>query len=252
MSAKKQIVVPYVLATFGDTGARPIIVGRALARAGYGKLVWATRGRKKFDRRLAVLLGKYEFEHGLKTKRGPTWTYKPATHKKLARYYDKFNLKLANDVLAVSAEDKIRARVVSELMYLYNKRWGIPYSQARPYDRRRPPARGDCSGGKQWADEHGGAPQCGSPWGYGNTYSQLAFYRARNRIIVWGRSRDFRKVKPGDPVYYGSPSHVGVFLGVDAAGVARSWHLGSFPVKIRDVDYRLDRGWICSLLGENT
>lgn len=239
-------VVPFIDAAEGAGRVEARIIGRALARAGYGKLQWATRGRKTWDPRLSVLLGQFEHAHGLKANATPTRRYSKATHAKLARWYDKWNTQQAAGLTAVSEEDKLRARVLGELMYFYNHRIGTPYKQWRPYSRKKPAAYSDCSGAKAWADEQAGAPQCGMAWGYGNTWTQLGYYKRLGRVLVTGHGWSDR-IKVGDPVYYGSPSHVGVIVSVSER---RIFSFGSYPAKILAVDYRGDRGWICSLLGE--
>ena len=237
-----KIVVPFFQAKEGDGRLPAQIIGRALARAGHGNLAYATRARRKWDARLTSLLRDFELAHGIHHGT-PTKAYTRTTHAKLARYFDEYNLRLVNELLAVSAEDKLRAKVVAKLMYLYNRRFQMLYSQQRPYDRRSAPTRLDCSSTKAWADEKAGAPKSGSPWGYGNTYSQLDHYRRTGRIIVRGRDVYAGVAKPGDPVYYGGPSHVTVYL-----GGTRCASFGSNPMKILEVDYRGDRVAVCSLL----
>jgi hypothetical protein len=244
-----QIVVPFIDAAEGDGREEAVIIGRALARAGFGNLRWATRGRRQWDPRLSVLLGQFEHKMGLKASPTPTRRYTRATHAKLARFYDRNNLARATALTAVSEEDKLRARVVGELMYFYNHRYGTPYKQWRPYSRKKPASYSDCSGSKAWADERAGAPRTGMPWGYGNTYTQIAHYRRIGRVIVTGRNWS-KKVKVGDPVYYGGPSHVTVIVSIKGT-VVKVFSFGAYPAKILDLDYRSDRHWICSLLGED-
>lgn len=243
------IVIPFIDAAEGDGREEAVVIGRALARAGFGNLRWATRGRKRWDDRLSVLLGQWEHSVGLKDKPTPTRRYTRAAHAKLARFYDKYNIQQAVALTATTEEEKLRARVVGELMYYYNHRYGTPYKQWRPYSRKRPASYGDCSGAKSWADEQAGAPRTGMPWGYGNTYTQIDYYRRNGRIIATGR-RWSKLIKVGDPVYYGTPGHVGVIISVDHSRQrAKIFSFGSYPAKILDLDYRGDRSWICSLLG---
>lgn len=246
----QKIVVPFFEASQGAGRDEAYIIGRALARAGYGKLRWASRGRKSWDERLSVLLGQFEHDHGLKAKATPTRIYTRATHAKLARWYDKNNIQRAVSLTAVSEEDKIRSRVVGELMYFYNHRYGTPYKQWRPWSKKRPAAYNDCSGSKAWADMNAGAPQSGAPWGYGNTYTQVAHYERLGRILA--RWHEWSKrVKVGDPVYYGrgGPTHVGVIISIQGT-VVKIFSFGSYPAKILYLDYRPDRRAIYSLLGE--
>lgn len=248
--ATKKIVVPYFPAAEGDGREEAVIIGRALARAGFGNLRWATRGRKQWDPRLSVLLGQWEHSVGLKKKPTPTRFYSTAAHAKLARFYDRNNLSRAHALTAETEEQKLRARVVAELAYYYNHRYGTPYKQWRPYSRKRPATYGDCSGSKAWADEMAGAPRTGMPWGYGNTWTQLGYYQRLGRVIARGRTFS-SKFKVGDPVYYGNCSHVAIIISIKGSTI-KIFSFGSYPAKILDLDYRPDRNWVCSLLGEKS
>lgn len=239
---KPTVVVPFITAKEGDGRLQAQIIGRALARAGFGNLTYATRVRRKWDARLTTLLRDFELANGIHHGT-PTKAYTRETHRKLARWYDAYNLRLIGQLHAQTREDRLRAAVVAKLQYLYNRRSLMRYTQQRPYDRRNQPTGLDCSSTKAWADEKAGAPKSGSPWGFGNTYTQLDHYRRLGRVIVKGRAPYAKAAKPGDPVYYGAPSHVSIYLGGN-----RCASFGSFPMKILDVDYRDDRSAVCSLL----
>jgi cell wall-associated NlpC family hydrolase len=237
------IVAPYIPSKHGDPTAAHRVVARSLARAGFGNLRYATRIRRKWDDRLTTLLNQWRATVGIKNRAAE---YTKEDHQKLARWWDKYNHVLARQELArrasASKEDVVRARVIGKLEYLYNRRFRTPYSQARPYDTSDTPRRLDCSASKAWADLKAGAPPTGPP-GFGNTWSQLAFYRAKGRVIVEGRGGYSGIAKPGDAVYYGGPTHVTVYL-----GGGRCFSFGSYPMKLLPVDYRGDRTAICSLL----
>ena len=239
------IVVPFISAKEGDGRLQAQIIGRALARAGYGNLTWATRGRKKWDPRLTMLLRQFELangiHHGTATK-----SYTMQTHKKLARFYDAYNLKLVAIWRSLSKEDAKREAVVANLMYLYNIRWNLQYSQARPWDRRKPPRRLDCSGAKGWADERAGLPTPGLPYGWGNTWSMTDYYMGRHAL------RDLNQVQRGDPIFYGrsvtDPTHMTIYLGRRDDGEDMVFSNGSYPCKVLPIDYRGDRVSIFDLL----
>lgn len=245
----KHIVVPYFAAKEGDAGQAPVIIGRALARAGFGNLQWATRGRKKWDPRLSTLLRQFEIANGIHPGGTATRAYTQATHAKLARYYDAYNLRLVAEMKADTAEQRLRARKVANCMFLYNMRYQLPYRQWRPWDRRRPPAALDCSGAKGWSDEQAGAPKCGNPWGYGNTWSQLKYYAAQHGI-----RKGLTTAQPGDAIYFGTsvsnPTHVADYLGRNAQGQDTVFTNGSYPCKVKEAHYRGDQVAVCDLLAE--
>lgn len=253
------LVMPYLFAKQGDSGLEVVIMRRALARAGYGKL-WRARWLPQWGDALTKHLNAFRVEHELPLTGN---VYTPVDHKQLSRYWDRWNQAQAQKVLALRAENtreaRARARVVAELTYLYNERSRIPYSQARPYSRRRPPTSGDCSGSSAWADEQAGLSQMGQPWGYGNTWTQLGWLRSRGREIITGKSpiaSVLKRAKPGDYIFYGpalhDPSHTGRYLGADKNGVTRSFQFGRYPAAIREVDYRGDRISVCSMWEQAT
>lgn len=240
------IAVPFFPLKKGNAGKPVRALNRALSKAGFRRwsplfslvfTVWVERSLKRFQK-----------SRGLPQ----TGVYDRATHEKLARYYDAYGIKylLQASIPQPTKDDLERAAFVAELMYLYNRRWQLPYTQRRPFDCRKPPSWGlDCSGAGEWAGEHSpigslsGFPGCG----YGNTDSQIARYRALNRI----RST-ISQAKPGDPKYFGvggDPSHVGYILGKDSNGTWRLWSNGSYPIKILDAYYRHDGIAICNLTG---
>lgn len=90
----------------------------------------------------------------------------------------------------------------------------------------------------------------GQPWGYGNTWTQLAWFRQVGRLIVTGRNRFSGIARPADRIFYGTSiansTHTGVYLGVGADGIDRSFQFGRYPARVDRVDYRSDRVAICS------
>jgi len=214
-------------------------MARALAHAGYLPwerfVLWNYFGWRKKKALIA-----FKKDHGL----GGNAVYGELAHKALAPYYDQYAI---YHLLAGSLDDKQREKFVAQLYYLYNMRYNLPYTQARPYDRRKPPTRGeDCSSAGEWAAEYAGMPSLsGLARGWGNTYSQLSHFKALGRVrgSIFG-------AKLGDPRYYGSPSHVAFWLGVDGFGTMRVISNGSYPMKILPYDYRSDGNWICDLTGK--
>ncbi|MBA2741915.1 MAG: peptidoglycan-binding protein [Actinobacteria bacterium] len=172
--------------------------------------------------------------------------YGPLTHRKLARFYDAYAIEyLLGET--VSPEQKKRNAFLAQLMYVYNRRWQVAYSQTRPFDLRRPPSALDCSASGEWAAKWAGIPSPSgySGYGYGNTDTQIA------RLRSLGRERDsIRDAEIGDPKFYGrggDPSHVAYYIG-HKEGVARVWSFGSYPAKILDASYRHDSIGVYALL----
>ena len=237
------IVVPYLPCKLGDRGPAVRALRRALKNAGYGKLAGQYL---PWGQGLSKLLRQFEIGAGLHSGGTATNAYVKATHLKLARYYDAPALKSLNLAQANTRKQKIRAAKVANCMYLYNIRTQLAYRQTRPWDRRKPPAALDCSGAKGWGDERAGAPSCGQPFGYGNTWTQMDWY------IGKGAVRELQQAEPGDPVYYGrsitNTTHVADYLGRNEQGQDIVFSNGSYPCAIRALDYRRDRQAICNLL----
>jgi peptidoglycan hydrolase-like protein with peptidoglycan-binding domain len=163
--------------------------------------------------------------------------YGRVTHQKLAPFYDAYAIKylLIAPKPKQTKEQKKRSDFFAQLMYLYNKRSGIGYTQRRAFDTWKPPRGLDCSASGEWAAKWAelGSLSGYSSYGYGNTDSQIYRYRrlGRQRSSVW-------KAELGDPVYYGyggDPSHVAYWV-----GGGRVWSFGSYPIKILSWNYRSD------------
>jgi peptidoglycan hydrolase-like protein with peptidoglycan-binding domain len=242
VTSSTAIAVPFIASQPGSRGKHVRALNRALSKAGFrrwqvfstiwprqipGRINWVTRAVKKFQASRGLpITGKYD----------------RATHEKLARFYDAYAIKylLIAPIPKPTKDELERAAFAGELMYLYNNRFAYSYTQARPFDCRRPPSRGlDCSASGEWAGAHSpigslsGYPSCG----YGNTDTQISRYRRLGRARA-----TIRDAKPGDPKYYGSggdPSHVAYYIG-HKDGRARVWSFGSYPIKILDADYRHD------------
>lgn len=184
--------------------------------------------------------------------------YDRLTHSLLTPYFDAVAIHLGEierlrraQEANVTKEQRLRAAVVASLIFLYNNRYRMPYNQQRPWPRTRvpmmPPGGLDCSSGKAWGDYNAGAPEPSGfgSWGYGNTTSQLAHYRAV------GRSRPAtvtaaRSAKVADPFYY--DGHVTVKVGDDEGGTTRVWSNGHYPCGIYPWDYRRDVRAVCDLV----
>lgn len=250
--ASRPIVAPYIEAKLGTKGAPQKLVGRALARAGHGKLTYATTIRRKWDASLTARLNEWRKTVGI-TTREPRYTRQD--HAKLARWWDAYNQRAAHEHLAATSaatkEARYRARVVAKCAYLLSRAARYPYTQARPHDRRDDPARGlDCSGSSDWAEEKAGGRPMGQPFGYGNTWTQLAWFRAVGRLLIRGRRAFAGVAKPADRIFYGTsidnPTHTGIYLGVGSDGIDRSFQFGRYPCRVDRVDYRPDRVAITS------
>jgi len=171
--------------------------------------------------------------------------YDREAHRALARYYDPYSIEhLLRDTL----DEREREAFLAQLMYLYNRRYGLRYTQARPWDGRKPPVGLDCSATGEWGAKWAGlkSPSGYSGWGYGNTDTQLARFRALGRV-----RESIASAKPGDPKYYGrgwDPSHVAWYIG-HRDGKARVFSFGSYPAGIYAHDYRHDGIATCNLTG---
>lgn len=174
-----------------------------------------------------------------------TKVYTRALHLKLAPYYDPYSIRhLLHDTL----DEREREAFLAELMYLYNRRFTIRYSQARPWDGRKPPAALDCSAAGEWAAKWAGLDSLSgyTGWGWGNTDTQIARFRSLGRV-----RESIQNAAVGDPKFYGrgwDPSHVAYYIG-RADGRPRVWSSGSYPFGIYDADYRQDGIAICNLTG---
>lgn len=220
-------------------------INKALAKAGYRRWQvfsfvwtrWTTRAYIRFCK-----------AQGVPWTEGGKTVYTIAAHKRLAKHFDAYDLKylLLAPKPQPTPDEKMRAEFIAELMEIYNRRWSIAYSQARPADLSKPISRADCSASGEIAAFFAGFKRTLSGWatfGAGNTWSQLGYFRSRG----WTRGTSWATYKPGDPVYYGrggSPTHVAYWL-----GNGRVWSFGSFPAKILPIDYRSDRIVVCNLTG---
>lgn len=176
--------------------------------------------------------------------------YTRKAHVALTPHFDAYDIKyLLPQKPKPTRDEKERAAFVAQLMYLYNIRYQLAYTQFRPGDCRKPPRGADCSFSGEWAGEYSdiGSLSGYLGCGYGNTYSQLERYRRLGRV-----RESIRSAKPGDPKYYGSsqwnPTHVAFYIG-HKDGRARVWSFGAYPVKILDASYRHDGIAVCNLTG---
>lgn len=237
-ASAQNLAVPFFRLDSKSRGKPVVALNRALSRADYRKWQafssvwnpWVTKAVKKFqkDHKLAV-----------------TGIYNRETHAKLARYYDAYSIKF----LLKQAQPPIdknmakRQEFLAELMYIYNIRWNVVYTQRRPFDVYKPPRGLDCSASGEWGCKWAEikSPSGYSGYGWGNTWSQ------RGRLSSLGRKTSIAKAKVGDFLFYGSggPTHVAYWIGGN-----RVWSFGSYPAKILSWNYRSDFLDIYSLFGE--
>ena len=237
----KTLAVPFVYAKAGDSGPHVKAIKRALSRAGYGTWIGS-----KFTAKLGVFgvrsLNAFKKTHGLPGN----GVYDKATWRALAPHFDAYSIRyLLNAKLPAkpTREELQRNAFLAELMYLYNRRGILPYTQRRAFDTSKPPSGLDCSASGEWAAKWAGLKSLsGYPgFGYGNTDSQIARFRGLHAMRA-----SIATAEEGDPVYYGrngDPSHVAFYL-----GDGRVWSFGAYPVKILDHDYRHDKISVCDLL----
>lgn len=217
---KESMVVPYVEGlNEGDSSDAVYAMKRAWARReGGGRLTVLERKSPAVKRKWQPSFSK---EFGARS-------YTRARHQRLGPWYDAKALRLLRSATAVSARDRQISVQLAWLNAVYNRRWAIPYSQARPSQLVSPArlTRCDCSGGvagsAAWANI---LPKV--DWRYTNTWTQQHFGWAVDGV---------NEALPGDIILYGSPSHVAVYLG---KGIV--WSFGSYPVKILPYNYRHDR-----------
>ncbi len=237
-STAGSLAVPYFFLKPGSHGKPVVALNRALSRAGYRK--WQVFSRV-WNRWVTKALKKFQADHNLKV----TGVYDKETHRLLARYYDaysiKFLLKAALPPVDKNAEKRMDFQ--AELMYIYNIRWNVYYTQRRAFDVFKPPRGLDCSASGEWGCKWADIPSPSgySSYGYGNTWSQMS------RLNSLGRRTTVAKGKIGDFVFYGrgGPTHVAYYIGGE-----RVWSFGSYPCKILSVYYRSDYLGIYSLFKE--
>lgn len=227
------LVVPYVYAKAGDRGPHIKALKRALSRAGYGTWLGS-----KFTSLLGPFAVRSLNAYKRKLLLPANGVYDKATHQKLAGFYDAYAIKylLNAQVVKPTADQLRRNAFIAELMYLYNRRGSVQYTQRRAFDTAKPPYGLDCSASGEWAAKWCGMKSLSgySSFGFGNTDSQIQRYRnlnaARASVVT---------AVAGDPVYYGrngDPSHVAFYI-----GAGRVWSFGAYPIKLLAYDYRHDR-----------
>ena len=226
---------------FGMRGRHVLALKRALSRAGYLRWMPFTT---YFGVRTRDALRKFQTKNGL----AATGVYDYRTHQKLARFYDAYAIRHLLVDPADAKDEAQRKAFLAEIMYLYNRRYSIRYSQARPFDARRPPWALDCSATGEWCGHYSGLGSLsGYPSvGYGNTDTQLSRFRSKG----WMRA-SINSCRVGDPVYYGrgmDPSHVSFFIG-RKDGLNRTASFGSYPMRILPHNYRSDLIAMCNLTG---
>lgn len=234
------LAVPYFYLKRGSHGRPVVALVRALSVAGHGAWkgmlfsslfgVFAERNLNAFKKKFGLP------QNGV---------YDRAAHAYLAPYYDPYAI-----VFLLAPEKKPPIDVqkrnwfLAELMFLYNRRTYVRYSQERPFDTDKPPGALDCSSSGEWAAKWASMKSLSgfTGFGYGNTDSQILHYRRVGGV----RSAGISAAKIGDPLYYGrgtDPSHVAFFI-----GGGRVWSFGGYPAKILDASYRHDRIAVCDLL----
>ena len=244
----RPMVVPYTRIEPGDDGRHVLALARALWRAHYLYKAPGVPFTSRYGRAKQQALVKFKVDHGLPGNA----MYDRASHTLLAPFYDAYALSLLHTPPAdVTPEMKIRLRVLGSLNWLYNHRLQLAYTQRRGWSVTRMPRLPlpglDCSAGKAWGDYNGGAPEPSgySGWGYGNTDTQLARYRALDRANP-ATAGYVHRAELADPIYY--RGHVAVIISHDDDGTTRVWSFGHYPIGIYEWDYRKDAVAVCDLL----
>ena len=235
--AAQTVVVPFFRLDSKSHGKPVRALNRALSVAGFRKWQkfspvwnpWVTKALKNFQK-----------SRGLPQ----TGVYNRPTHEKLAKFYDAYAIKhlLKAQKPTITKEQEKRQDFLAELMFVYNHRWNIYYTQMRPFDTRKPPRGLDCSASGEWACKWSEIPSPSgySTYGYGNTWSQMG------RLSRLGRKRNTNSAEIGDFVFYGrgGPTHVAYWI-----GGGRVWSFGSYPAKILPIYYRSDYLGLYDLMG---
>lgn len=234
------LVVPYLYAKAGDRGPHVKALKRALSRAGYGTWIGA-----KFTGLLGPFAVRSLNAYKRKLMLPANGVYDRATHAKLAGFYDAYSIRYLLNAQTVkpTADQLKRNAFLAELMYLYNRRGSVQYTQRRAFDTSKPPYGLDCSASGEWAAKWAGMKSLSgySGFGYGNTDSQIARFRRLNAMRA-----SVASASVGDPVYYGrngDPSHVAYWI-TDG----RVWSFGAYPIKVLEHDYRHDKIGVANLL----
>lgn len=133
-----------------------------------------------------------------------------------------------------------REQIVSAAWFWYEHRYDIRYSQARPFQKRKPPAvptEWDCSA---FVTNCYYAAEVPDPTGRG--YNGLGY---TGDFWERGHKIPFSAIQIGDPILYGfttnprpgfpygSPTHIALYVG---KGMVLS--MGSYPMKYLDYNYR--------------
>jgi len=222
------LVVPFRPCEPGATGDHVYALKRAHARfRGGGRLTRLEAKPPSVKRTWSRYTGPGSFYRDFKETRrllglsGPV-VYDDDAWRKLARWFDAKALSLV-----APPKNTIGQKQLAWHMALYNRRYQVPYSQARPSQLGRPEAitRADCSGSVAAGCDYAGIlPQV--DWRWTNTWLQVKMGR---RIPTIGEAAI------GDIFFYGSPSHEAMYL-----GGGRVWSFGSYPIKLLDYRYRSD------------
>lgn len=119
LDIQKSLVVPHPRdLREGMKGNDVFALKRAGRKAGFKGLVMTTAFGPQLKKDLVV----FQRKHGLT----PDGIYGPATHKKLAPFYDAYGIYLINHTVI---EAPWRAKMLSAAMIAYNERWKIHYTQ---------------------------------------------------------------------------------------------------------------------------
>jgi cell wall-associated NlpC family hydrolase len=192
----------------GSTGKDVVAVKRALSKAGSMKWGGFTKMAGPFFPRAVK---NFQRKHGLRAD----GVYGPATHRKLAPYFDDYALKYLWKAMPpkMTREERVRQGIVADAYLHMRNRGSVHYTQGggRMSGLNLPWPRiinwGDCSGiltcwykrAGSWVNPNGyvGWP----PYGYTGTLRQ--------------HGRVTHSPKPGDDVHYGfgTGRHVSVYVG---------------------------------------
>ena len=232
----------------GDMGLHVVSHNRAYSRAFPDLYPWPKEG-KEFSDFAGDIFMKAVRKANLRMQVRSA-TVNKAAHEALEKRHAKNKPKeWAFDSLAIAQSKRYcdelyhkekRQRIIEAGFFWYAHRAAIFYSQARPFQMRRPPmipSHWDCSAFVTNCYYAGGGPDpngrgfsgygyTGDMWTHGRRTS-FAHIRVAD-LILYGFTTNPR---PGFP--YGSPTHVAIYTG---NGLVLS--MGSYPMKYLRYDYR--------------
>lgn len=232
----------------GDSGRDVIAHKRAVSRAFPEIYPWPKKG---FSLSYGVYFGNAVkgscLIMGIKPRRVIDLEYHEALERRKKRRdktewaFDSYSIKLAKDYYDHFNKKDLRQTIIEAGFFWYQRRMGIHYSQARPFQKRKPPQSPtiwDCSAFVTNCYYGGGAPDPNGRNFDGQGYT--------GTLLSHGKVIPFSKIQIADLIMFGhssgrpgfavgSPTHVALYV-----GGGRVLSLGSYPMGYYEYTYRGD------------